>query len=71
MTRYMITEKSEHIIKRAIGWLQMWKYALECKDEEAVEGFGAMADEQLEKLNKPVKLTVPRYMELIEQSGRK
>lgn len=48
---YMITEKGERILKRTIGWLQMWKYSLDTKEPEIViQGLSDLADEQLAKL---------------------
>jgi len=70
----MITDKSERILKRAVAWLMIWNgYAYEDRksgardnrDSDAAENIWRIAKQELDRLDRPVKLTVTRYMELI------
>ena len=71
----MITNKSTRILRRAVGWLTLWDgYAKEDRksgtrdnrDSEEAENIWRMAKQELGRLDRPVKLTVARYMKLIE-----
>ena len=71
----MITNKSTRILRRAVGWLILWDgYAKEDikhgtrdnRDSEEAENIWRMAKQELGRLDRPVKLTVARYMKLIE-----
>ena len=71
----MITKKSTRILRRAVGWLTLWDgYAKEDRksgtrdnmDSDAAENIWRLAKQELDRLDRPVKLTVTRYMELIE-----
>ena len=70
----MITKKSTRILRRAVGWLTLWDgYAKEDRksgtrdnrDSDAAQNIWRMAKQELGRLDRPVKLTVTRYMELI------
>jgi len=74
----MITKKSTRILRRAVGWLTLWDgYAKEDikhgtrdnRDSDAAQNIWRLAKQELDRLDRPVKLTVTRYMELI--NGRR